>query len=224
MALLWVHPAAYSKEAATQLREDSGVVQLLSNDRSCFPSWSWIGVENGWDPLKLYDIDLNRLTKHYVTIQDVQVTAVDPKNPFGNLKSAYINLDARLLSWETTHAMPGDLVTFFDSKEEACIRENELFIIPFFAESADGTKYTVFPDLSDRTTHMVYFLIVRKLGTAGEERYRRVGMARLGRGPGFGTELDEPAKELSTIDEIFEADVIWCEYLSVVEPRHIMLV
>ena len=173
-------------------------------------------AESGQYVCSIYGLDPDSLSKHYVTIHDVKAMPVDSKNPFGNLKSAYIILEGRLLPWVTDHEMPDRIGSMFDGEKEACIDPGELFIIPFFAEHRKDTN----------NSYWVHFLIVHRLSTENQESYRRVGKASLFRGAGSGvkSDIEEQTKGLSTIDEIFEADVVWRKYLSVVEEKRILLI
>jgi hypothetical protein len=221
IALLWYAVKSYSKQDATQLCEYMPVPQSLSDNEYRCPSWSWAKMdpdraESGQRAYSIYDIDPDWLSKHYVTIHDVKAIPVDSKKPFGNLESAYIILEGRLLPWVTDHEMPDRIASRFDGEKEACIDPGELFIIPFFAEHRGHTN----------NSYILYFLIVYRLGTENQESYRRVGRASLFRGAGSGvkSDIEEQTKGLSTIDEIFEADVVWRKYLSVVEEKRILLI
>jgi hypothetical protein len=173
-------------------------------------------AESGQRAYSMYNLDLDRLSKHYVTIHDVKAMPVDSKNTFGNLMSAYIILEGRLLPWVTEHEMPDRIASMFDGEKEACIDPGELFIIPFLAQLPEHAN----------NSYVLYFLIVHRLGTENQESYRRVGRASLFRGAGSGvkSDVEEQTKGLSTIDEIFEADLVWRKYLSVVEEKRILLI
>jgi hypothetical protein len=221
IALLWCAVGWYSKQDANQLCEYMPVSQSHSDNEYRCPSWSWAKMDPDCARLvqraySIYSFNPDSLSKHYVTIHDVKAMPVDSKNPFGNLKSAYIILEGRLLPWVTEHEMPDRIASLFDGEKEACIDPGELFIIPFFAEHREHAN----------NSYILYFLIVHRLGTENQESYKRVGRASLFRGAcsGVKSDIEEQTKGLSTINEIFEADVVWRKYLSVVEEKHILLI
>ncbi|KAF2111851.1 heterokaryon incompatibility protein-domain-containing protein [Lophiotrema nucula] len=216
MALHWRALDWHWKQDANQLDEYLLVPQSPPDNVYRCPSWTWakMDTDRARGAHCLHIVDPDSLSKHYVTIHDVKATPVDSKNLFGNLKSAYIILEGRLLPWVKEHEMPDRIGSLFDGKKEACIDPRELFIIPFFAEFQPTRN----PD------YYVYFLIVHRPGTEKQERYRRVGTATLFRHLRADTDIEERTKGLSTIDEIFEADVVWRKYLSTVEEKRIFLV
>jgi hypothetical protein len=220
IALLWYASGWYPKQDPNQLCKYIPVPQSLFDNEYRCPSWSWAKMDpdraKGQRAYSMYNFDPDRLSKHYVTIHDVKAMPVASKNPFGNLMSAYIILEGRLLPWVTEHEMPDRIASNFDGQKEACIDPRELFIIPFFAHLREHAN----------NSYLLYFLIVHKLGTEDQESYRRVGRASLFRGLGSGvkSDIEEQTKRLSTIDEILEADVVWRKYLSVVAEKRIRLI
>lgn len=220
-ALIWYAVDWYRKQDATQSCEYTPVPQSLSDNEYCCPSWSWAKMNQireraSYGTYSIYDFNLNSLSKHYVTIHDVKAMPVDLENPFGNLKSAYIVLEGRLLPWVTEHEMPDRIGSMFDGEKEACIDPRELFVIPFFAQRQVGNN----------NAYLLFCLILHRLGTGNQERYSRVGRATLFRGAGSGvkSDIEEHTKGLSTIDEIFEADVVWRKYVSPVAEKRIVLI
>lgn len=145
---------------------DSGDVQVLGavTEPHCYraPSWSWAKLDN---PIKFgVNSPWTRGEIDLVGIRETKTIPLDPKSPFGRLSSASMVLCGHLLQHEEVTTQGGPVKSFFDSREDACIDQKDLFTLPIIRGMVDSILST-------------FSIIVQKLDSR-PNCYKRVGLQR----------------------------------------------